>query len=141
MGPDRGHGSGLRKRLKGGTTPEDRFWFIKVVSDVPDISLTVGNVATWCVESMPKGKDVDSLALFQFMMSAVSFQVQNPAKAKEEEAVDLAGMEGVLRAYENLVAKEPKTRTAKMDEALALRAKGGLPAFVKKLRAEKPAAK
>jgi hypothetical protein len=49
------------------------------------------------------------------------------------EAKTLAGVEGVLRAYETLLAQRPENRTPQMDQALALRSSGGLPAFVKAL--------
>ncbi len=114
---------------------EDRDWFIKWLTEVPDISLEVGKVALWCSDSMKE--DLKPLFLYQFMKSAVAFQIQNPAMAKDPEATDLAGLEGVLRAYSNLLAKDPKARSKKLDEALAMKDKGELPGFVKKLRSLK----
>ena len=49
------------------------------------------------------------------------------------EAKTLAGVEGLLRAYASLLAKNPDNRSAKLDEAIAIRDKGGLAAFVKAL--------
>ncbi len=115
-----------------GTSEQERAWFMKLMVDVPDIKLELGPVAIWCSESMQEDKQ--ALALFQFMLSAVSFQIENPTKTKDSEAIDLAGLEGVISAYENLCNKNQNARSIKMDEAIILRNNGGLPGFVKQLR-------
>ncbi|MSP96503.1 MAG: DUF4124 domain-containing protein [Betaproteobacteria bacterium] len=124
----------LEQNLMNGIADSDRVWFTKLILDVPDIALDLGLVSTWCAEAVRKGQA--SMVLLQFMLSAAAFQIEDPTNAKDHEAVDLAGLEGVLRAYENLIKNFPSARTEKMDETLKLRAKGELSGFVKKLRAK-----
>jgi hypothetical protein len=63
----------------------------------------------------------------------MAFQIQNPALAEKQSENDLAGIDGVLRAYETLLSQGDQHRSEKMDAALASRNKGELPAFLKKL--------
>jgi carboxypeptidase Q len=121
--------------LMTGVSEQDRTWFIRFLSEVPDISLEIGPVALWCSQSMQK--EQQSLGLYHFMLSAVTFKIENPTKAKDAEAVDLAGMEGVLRAYKNLVQKSTNARSATIDEAITLQSKDNLLDFVKQLRSGK----
>jgi carboxypeptidase Q len=121
--------------LINGVSEQDRTWFIRFMSEVPDISLEIGPVALWCSQSMQK--EQQSLSLYHFMLSAVSFKIENPTKAKDAEAADLAGMEGVLRAYQNLVKKSPNTHSAKIDDAITTQSEGKLLDFVKQLRSGK----
>lgn len=124
----------LEQNLTTGIAESDRLWFMKLIKEIPDITLDLGPVSAWSGEAVKK--DHAPGALLQFMLSAVAFQIENPTKAKDAEAVDLGGLEGVLRSYENLVKNYPSAQTDKMDTALKLRAKRELPEFVKQLRAK-----
>jgi hypothetical protein len=49
------------------------------------------------------------------------------------DAKAVAGLEGILRAYQTLVAQRAENRTPQMEQALAAYDAGGLAAFVKAL--------
>jgi hypothetical protein len=121
--------------LMGGLSDQDRARFLKFIQEVPDLTFNPGPVGAWCLKSV-KMKQVPT-TLFQFMVGAVAFQIQNPAKAQDQEAVDQAAVEGVLRAYQNLVKQSPEARTPDLDNAVSLRDKGSLSAFVIQLRTRK----
>ena len=78
---------------------------------------------------------------FKYLLSGAAYQVRHQIpdhrKRGAREAVAQASVEGVLLAYEALLPKRPENRSEKMDKALALRAKGELPTFVKSLLATK----
>lgn len=58
-------------------------------------------------------------------------QIPFPSKTAESlDSVTLAGLEGVLRAYENMLPTHPGIRSAELDAALAARDKGTLAQFV-----------
>jgi hypothetical protein len=64
------------------------------------------------------------------MASSAAFVIKNPGKANDSQAVSLAGFESSLRAYEKLVATDPKARSKQMDEMLAKGTDGSLAAFM-----------
>jgi hypothetical protein len=110
-------------------------WLEQWVTEVPDIMFKPEAVARWCVRSA-KG-EMRKVVRFQFSASALAYQLEHnlpdPQKAEDVRAVDLAGLDGVLAAYETVLAKDPGSRSPKMDEALARRGKGELAAFAAEL--------
>ena len=123
--------------LLNGSSDLDRIWFIQFISSVPDISIQIGSVAIWCARSFLKTEREQAFILYHFMLSAVSAIINNPEISNDPEAVDTAGVEGVIRAYKNLLQSDPGHRTAIFDEAVTSQAKGNLRNFVKKLRERK----
>ncbi len=104
----------------------DREWLIRWLIEVPDITISVcPGTLTW----EKKYKFAGDLMAVQ-MASSAAFIIKNPDKAKDSLAVSLTGFESSLRAYEKLVAADPKARSKQMDEMLAKRADGTLTAFM-----------
>ncbi|MFZ6843238.1 hypothetical protein [Undibacterium sp. RuTC16W] len=104
-------------------------WLTNWVNDVPDLTLNRAATEDWLARAAKQ--EIREIVKFQFMASVMSFQIQNPTLANKQSANDLAGMEGVLRAYETLLIQNLHHRSAKMDAALAARDKGELPIFLK----------
>lgn len=106
-------------------------WFEEWISGVPDITFMPEAVARWCVKNA-RG-DLRKVVQFQFGASAVAQQIKlgvfEPKLPADINAINLAGLEGVLAAYETLLAQNPKNRAPKMDEAVASRNEGRLAAF------------
>jgi hypothetical protein len=118
------------------TSAEGR-WFEKWVEDVPDYSFGPDKGAFWMETGAAKG-DLKRVLRFHHMLSTAAYQVQHhitdPGKNEaESDAITLAGVEGLLRAYESLLAKRPENRSEQIDLAIAARDKGALAAFVKAL--------
>ncbi|MGZ3183453.1 MAG: hypothetical protein ACXU8N_13510 [Telluria sp.] len=121
----------------GTMTSADGRWFMRWSDEVPDYMFGPDAGAMWFENSDAKG-DLRRVMRFQHMLSTAAFQLQhkmhdphtNPA---DEAARTLAGAEGLLRAYETLVAKNPANRSADVDKLLALRNSGGLAAFLQQL--------
>lgn len=113
-------------------------WFETWITDVPDLTLRPGAVGKWCVKAA-KG-ELRNAVQFQFSASAIAFEIEHnipdPQKLDDVNAVGLAALEGVLAAYETLLAQDPKNRSPKMDEALVSRDKGELAAFVAAIAAQ-----
>ena len=113
---------------------EDRNWFVDWMVNGHGTSLDVGWVAEWCVKA--SCADLGAIMLFQFMLSSVAFQIENPDLENDKDATDLAGLEGVLRSYRNLLVRFPKIRTANMDEALLSLDEDRLAEFLRNIRAK-----
>ena len=51
-----------------------------------------------------------------YTIGMAAFKLENPDKAKDENAAQLAGLETALKAYEAIVKDKPKTRNEKIDQ-------------------------
>lgn len=118
-----------------GAYARDGRWFDKWLDEIPDIAFGPEAPAGWC-EDNAKG-DLRRVMRFEYQLGGVTYQIQHqiaePKTLDEKLAIHQAALEQVLRAYASLRDAKPENRSAKMDEALATRDKGGLPAFVKSL--------
>lgn len=112
-------------------------WFDKWVNDVPDYQFGPDKGVFWVAMKGAKG-ELRPVVRFQHTISTAVYQLKNHINdprndPAQMEGKTLAGVEGLLRAYESLLAKSEENRSAKLDEAVAIRNKGGLAAFVKAL--------
>ena len=115
------------------TSPDGR-WFQKWSDDVPDYNFGPDKAAFWLMNGAAKG-ELKRIVIFQHGVSTAAYQlqhhIQDPRKTPESlDSVTLAGLEGVLRAYENMLPAHPDIRSPDMDAALAARDKGTLAQFV-----------
>lgn len=118
------------------TSAEGR-WFQKWAEEVPDYQFGPDNGAFWMMSGAAQG-DLKRVLRFHHTVSTAAYQVQHQIRDPENnrehfEAKTIAGVEGLLRAYESLLAKRPENRSEALDRAIVVRDKGGLPAFVKAL--------
>jgi hypothetical protein len=66
-----------------------------------------------------------------------AFILENPGRAKDWDAVFLAGMQGALRTYESIMRQEPSAKSSFLDDLLAQRESGRLPGTVRALVRER----
>ncbi|HET8715828.1 MAG TPA: hypothetical protein VFM16_08380 [Holophagaceae bacterium] len=113
----------------------DGRWFDQWLDQIPDLTFGPAAPARWC-EAQAKG-DLRRLMRFEYELGGVVYQIQHQlpqARSREEKlAVHQAALEQVLKAYASLRDLKPENRSPKMDEAVALRDAGQLPAFVASL--------
>ena len=114
----------------------DGEWLEAWVNDIPDLTFNKSAPASW-LSAVVKG-DAREAIKFQYKASVMAFQINNPQQAELQSANDLAGMEGVLRAYESLLRKNPHYRCVKLDLALKARNQGELPGFLKTVSGRDP---
>lgn len=115
----------------------DGRWFERWADEVPDYQFGPDKVAFWLEMGAAKG-DVKRITRFHHTLSSAVYQVKNkvldPNKNPDQlMAKSIAAMEGMLRAYENILAKNPEVRSAAMDDAIVSRNKGSLAEFIKAL--------
>ena len=110
-------------------------WFEQWLSDVPDFMFKPQAVAKWCMRAA-KG-DMKQIIQFQFGVGALSHQIKHnmpdPTKPADISAVNLAALDGVLAAYQALLAKDPANRSPRMDQAVIRRDKGELALFAREI--------
>lgn len=115
-------------------TSADGRWFQKWSDEVPDYNFGPDKAAFWLMNGAAKG-ELKRVVVFQHAVSTAAYQlqhhIQDPRKTLESlDSVTLAGLEGVLRAYENMLPGHPDIRSPDLDAALAARDKGTLAQFV-----------
>ena len=101
--------------------------------EAPDISVPV------CTDvlgdySKIKGDYAPNITA-QLTFSTAKFIIEHPEQAGEPDKVYLAGVEGVLRAYQNIKKAKPKVEMKPLDELLAKQQAGQLADFVKQAAA------
>lgn len=115
------------------TSPDGR-WFQKWTDDAPDYNFGPDKALYWLMTGAAKG-DLKRVAVFQHAVSTADYQLKHhitdPRKTPESlDPIAVAGLEGVLRAYDTMLPAHPDIRTPAMDAAVAARDKGTLAQFV-----------
>ena len=105
---------------------EQLFFFLV---QVPDISVPI------CTDVLGDYKkikgDYAPTITMQLTFSTAKFIIEHPEQAGDKNQVYLAGVEGVLRAYQNIKRAKPKVEIKPLEELLAKQQAGQLADFVK----------
>jgi len=108
-----------------------REWFTMWLIEVPDIHVELCGAYLGPVFGSKKNYDIEVFG--QTMFSSAAFIIENPEQANDRVAVNLAGLEGALKAYEAILQAKPKARWSFLDELIAKRDKGELKAYVQEI--------
>lgn len=120
----------LEQRPLDPTLKQDREWVFQWLKEVPDVNaaMCTGIIGPLLEE---KPTDTRSILTYQNVLASAAFKMQNPDKAKDHVAVFMAGAEGMLRAYDNILKKDPALKSAFMEELKQKQASGTLLAYVR----------
>ncbi len=111
-----------------------RAWLDQWWQEIPDIEVRPCNlVDPPNHEPNPHGGDLYR----QITYAEGAFILENPTRAKDWEAVFLAGMHGALRTYESIMRQEPSAKSAFLEDLIAQRQTGRLPETVRALVRER----
>lgn len=121
----------------GVMTSSDGRWFMKWSNEIPDYMFGPDKGAFWMENGAGKG-DMRRVMRFHHMLSTAAYQVQHQLLDPQNdpaamEAKTIAGVEGLLRAYESLKDKRPENRSEELDKVIAMRDQGKLAAFIQTL--------
>ncbi|MEZ0242393.1 MAG: hypothetical protein ACAH11_03390 [Sphingomonas sp.] len=108
----------------------DRSWAIKWLTDAPDVSVTICADVLGGVPSKDYAHSPEILV--QYMLGMGAFAIENPGKADDADAQQLAGVESALKAYGVMRTMEPDKKSPALEKLLALQMRGELPGFVQK---------
>ena len=111
-----------------GVSRRDGAWLAAWIAAVPDLTLAASPLESWL--DIAPAAAMREAAGFQYLASALAFQIAHPEQAGDVAACALAGMQGVLRGYDTLLRQDARYRSAKLDLALAARRQDRLPAFL-----------
>ena len=116
-------GDPLAPNLQG-----DREWLVKWLIEIPDISV---KMCTTFLGDLGDSKSAYPGALIATMLvSEAAFVIEHPEKAKDLEAIYLAGIDGVLHGYEVIHKKDVSYRLPHLDDLIQKRDQGKLTDYV-----------
>jgi hypothetical protein len=113
---------------------QQREWVMQWIMDVPDITVNVCLGFFGKLPVPPRGHSVEITR--QMIISSAAFMIEHPDKAKNEQAVDLSGLLGALKAYQAILKREPESRWEYLDMLLQLNEEGALGSYVGEIRAK-----
>jgi carboxypeptidase Q len=116
-----------------------RQWFTHWIIEVPDISIEICSEYLGTLASAKKYYSTE--IYYQAMYSSAAFIIEYPDQAKDQVAVNLAGVEGALKIYESILKTKPKARLEFLDSLIGKREKGELKAYVQEIAQTKCKAK
>lgn len=119
----------------GNEAKDARRWLLAWLSEVPDIDVTI--CSDYLKPVFDKDKNYASEIFFQMTISSAAFIIEHPEQAKDDVAVNKAGLEGSLRAYEAILKAKPKAKWPFLDDLIQRRDKGTLEEYVREIATTK----
>ena len=111
---------------------ERREWMIQWIVDIPDITVDVCFDYFGTLPDPPKGHSAEITK--QMILSSAAYMVEHPDKAKDEQAVALAGLLGALKAYQVILKQDSASRWTHLDKLIQMREQGKLDEYVGETR-------
>jgi hypothetical protein len=98
---------------------EDRRWLLQWIEEIPDIQVNScsGPLDPLVREGLPNGQ----VLYLQSIFGMTVFLIENPKRKDDWVAVQTAGIESVLRAYESLLREDRDARLRVLDALLTAR--------------------
>lgn len=121
----------LEKQPLARSSGQDRAWLLEFIVEAPDFEV---KSCTGPLDVLAKDEEnpYARLLYIQSVFGMASFMFESPKKAGDWAAVQTAGIESTLRAYESLLKADPESRWKELDRLVAARGKGKLRALVEK---------
>ena len=111
---------------------EHREWMIQWIVEIPDITVDVCFEYFGKLPDPPRGHSMEITR--QMVLSSAAYMVEHPDKAKDEQAIALAGLLGALKAYQAILKQDSASRWAQLDKLIQMREQGKLDDYVAETR-------
>ena len=121
--------SELEEKPLGAEAKAMRAQMLKWLTAVPDISVKVCPELSVPLIGVKTGHATE--LLMQAMFANAASQIQDPSTAKDQATIQIAGLLGMLRAYEAILVLEPNAHLRFLDELLSKRSAGTLQTWVR----------
>jgi hypothetical protein len=105
---------------------DDRDWLLNWIDAVPDITITI------CVDpaSGNTGYRYNRELMVQKTFSMAAFIIEHSAQKNDDLAVEAAGVEGAIKAYQAILKKNPRAHSGYWDRLLRKQEEGTLRDYV-----------
>lgn len=111
---------------------DQRAWVIKWIVEIPDITVDV------CFDYFGKLPDPPRAyateITWQMVISSAAFMIEHPDKAKDDQAVNLSGLQGALKAYQAILKQDSSARWPFVDKLVQMRDDSKLDDYVAETR-------
>lgn len=104
----------------------DRAWAMKWIEDIPDITVNLCQAVFEPMQDAPHGNLLAEI----FTISATAFIIEHPDKANLDVEVNTAGITGMLKAYQTIIARAPRQASDDLDDLVARLKDGTLQQYV-----------
>lgn len=104
----------------------DRAWAMKFIDEVPDITVNLCDAVFEPMKEAPHGNLLAEI----FTISATAFIIQHPDKGALDVEVNTAGITGMLKAYQTIIAHAPRQSTDDLDKLVVKLKDGTLQQYV-----------
>jgi hypothetical protein len=111
---------------------DNRQWVIQWIIDIPDITVTVCDDYFGAIPKTPRAHMREIVS--QMAISSAAFMIEHPDKAKDEQAIAMAGLLGSLKAYQSILKGDPNSRWPFVDKIVLMRDQGKLDDYVSDTR-------
>jgi hypothetical protein len=109
---------------------DDRKWAVQWLTDAPDVTVNL------CLDPLGGVSKKDyahsSEIVVQYMFAMAALIIENPEKAGDMDAQQLAGVEGALNAYRSMRTAQPNDTSLIFEKLLGLQSRDELSGFVRK---------
>ena len=116
----------------GKDAKDNRQWVIQWIVDIPDITVTECDDFFGKIPKTPRGHMREIVS--QMVISMAAYMIEHPDKAKDEQAVALAGLLGALKAYQSILKQDSAARWGYLDKLIQMREQGKLDDYVAETR-------
>jgi len=105
---------------------DDRDWLLAWIDAVPDITVSI------CVDPASAQSDYryNRELMVQKTFSMATFIIEHSSQKSDDLAVEAAGVEGALKAYQSILKKNPKAHSAYWERLLKKQEDGTLRDYV-----------
>jgi hypothetical protein len=121
----------LEKQPLARSSNQDRGWLLEFIVEAPDFEVKGCSGPLDALAKDDEGPYARVLYV-QSIFGMAAFMFENPKKAEDWAAVQTAGIESTLKAYEAILKADPDARWKELDRLVKARGKGKLRALVEK---------
>jgi hypothetical protein len=109
---------------------DEREWISKWVFEVPDVQVPI---CTAIVKPLLDERNSDPRKALQLeqLLAMAAFELKKPDEAKDPVKLQMAGAQGMLRAYQNIQRRMPMYKSEFMDDLRIKEQAGTLESFVR----------
>ena len=113
----------------------DRDWINEWVFAAPDVHVVL---CTAIIKPLldESNSDPRKALMLQNLLAMAAFEIKSPERAKDNTQMQLAGAEGMLKAYSNITRRMPSYKSEFMESLRAKQESGKLESYVREGTAE-----